>query len=55
MQHALLANVVIEIAVWSRINIAACAVHTGIHNLCVETAKAIFGHNDIGKLEQLLA
>ena len=55
MQCASLANVVIEMAGWGGIEVAACTLHAGIRNLCVETAKAIFGQNDIGQLERLLA
>lgn len=42
-----------QMAGFSLVNVAAWAVHSDVHHLQVQIAKAIFGENDIGQLEQL--
>ena len=48
-------NAMDKIARFGMVDVAVWVVHSRIHSLQVQTAKAVFDQNDIGKVERLLA
>ena len=54
VQMASMANALTEMADFRMVDTASRAVHVGIRNLHLQTAKVILGQSDLGQMERLI-